>query len=86
MEALFLSPPGCKAHSKRRTLEGRATSVSATLEKKKRVFHLSLLVLLALPPRDGKGLRDFYHNRTNSILQQLKRNFWKIEDALFRIS
>jgi hypothetical protein len=27
---------------------------------------------------DGKGLRDFYHNRTNPILQQLKRNFWKI--------
>jgi hypothetical protein len=23
---------------------------------------------------------------TNSILQQLKRNFWKIADALFRIS
>jgi hypothetical protein len=29
---------------------------------------------------------DFYHNRTSSILQQLKRNFWKIAEALFRIS
>jgi hypothetical protein len=29
------------------------------------------------------GFRDFYHNWTNSILQQLKRKF---EDALFRIS
>jgi hypothetical protein len=38
------------------------------------------------PPRDDKGLRDFYHNWTNSILQQLKRNFWKIADVLFRIS
>jgi hypothetical protein len=28
----------------------------------------------------------FYHNWTDSILQQLKRNFWKIADALFRIS
>ena len=25
------------------------------------------------PPRDDKGLRDFYHNWTNSILQQLKK-------------
>jgi hypothetical protein len=24
---------------------------------------------------------DFYHNRTNSILQQLERNFWKITDV-----
>ncbi len=38
------------------------------------------------PPRDDKGLSDFYHNRTNSILHQLKRNFWKIAEALFRIS
>jgi hypothetical protein len=38
------------------------------------------------PPRDDKGLSDFYHNWTNSILQQLKRNFWEIADALFRIS
>jgi hypothetical protein len=30
------------------------------------------------PPTDGGGLKDFYHNWTNSILQQLKRNFWKI--------
>ena len=37
------------------------------------------------PPRDDKGLRDFYHNWTNSILQQLKRNFWKIADALFYV-
>ncbi len=37
------------------------------------------------PPKDG-GLRDFYHNWTNSILHQLKRKFWKIEDVLFRIS
>ena len=33
-----------------------------------------------------KGFRDFYHNRTNSILQQMKRKFWKIAGALFRIS
>ncbi len=39
-----------------------------------------------IPPTDGRRLRDFYHNWTNSILQQLKRNFWKIADALFRIS
>ena len=38
------------------------------------------------PPRDGKGFRDFYHNRTNYILQQMKRKFWKISGALFRIS
>jgi hypothetical protein len=35
------------------------------------------------PPTDGGGFRDFYHNWTNSILQQLKRKF---EDVLFRIS
>jgi hypothetical protein len=33
-----------------------------------------------------KGLRDFYHNWTNSILHQLKRKFWKITETLFRIS
>jgi hypothetical protein len=38
------------------------------------------------PPRDVKGLMDFYHNWTNSILQQLKKNFWKIAEALFQIS
>jgi hypothetical protein len=37
------------------------------------------------PPTDDRRLRDFYHNWTNSILQQLKRKFWKIADALFRI-
>ncbi len=41
---------------------------------------------VCIPPRDGEGLRDFYHDWTNSILQQLKRKFWKIADALFRIS
>jgi hypothetical protein len=30
------------------------------------------------PPTDGKGFRDFYHNQTNYILQQMKRKFWKI--------
>ncbi len=30
--------------------------------------------------------RDFNHNWTNSILQQMKRKFWNIADALFRIS
>ena len=35
-----------------------------------------------LPPTDGGGFRDFYHDWTNSSLQQL--NFWKIEDTLFR--
>jgi len=29
---------------------------------------------------------DFYHNWTNSILQQLERKLWKIADKLFRIS
>jgi hypothetical protein len=33
-----------------------------------------------------KASRDFYHNWTNSILQQLKRKFWNLADALFRIS
>jgi hypothetical protein len=33
-----------------------------------------------------KVARDFYHNWTKSILQHLKRKFWKIADALFRIS
>jgi hypothetical protein len=33
-----------------------------------------------------RGPQDFYHNCTNSILQQMKRKFWKIGDALFRIS
>jgi len=32
------------------------------------------------PPKDGGDLKDFYHNWTNSILQQLKRklqtHFW----------
>jgi hypothetical protein len=41
---------------------------------------------LVSPPTDDGGFRDFYHNRTNSILQQLKINFWKIVGALFRIS
>jgi hypothetical protein len=38
-------------------------------------------------PQDGRGFRDFYHNWTNSILQQLKRKFWKIVDELkfFRV-
>ena len=39
-----------------------------------------------IPPTDGRRLWDFYHNWTNSILQQLKRKYWKIADALFRIS
>jgi hypothetical protein len=38
------------------------------------------------PPTDGRRLKDLYHNCTNSILQQLKRKFWKIANALFRIS
>jgi hypothetical protein len=28
-----------------------------------------------LSPTDGGGFRDFYHNWTNSILQQLERKF-----------
>ena len=39
-----------------------------------------------VPPTNGRGFRDFYHNWTKSILQQLTRKFWKIADALFRIS
>ena len=38
------------------------------------------------PPTNGERLRDFYHNSTNSILQQLERKLWKIADAFFRIS
>jgi hypothetical protein len=37
---------------------------------------------LPAPPTDGGGFRDFYHNRTNSILQQLKRNFRKIAGGI----
>jgi hypothetical protein len=29
------------------------------------------------PSKDGRGFRDFYHNWTNSILQQVKRKFGK---------
>jgi hypothetical protein len=29
--------------------------------------------ILEEPPKDGRGFRDFYHNWTNSFLQQLKR-------------
>jgi hypothetical protein len=32
----------------------------------------------AAPPTDGGGFRNIYHNWTNSILQQLKRNFGKL--------
>ncbi len=28
-----------------------------------------------MPPKDCGDLRDFYHNWTTSILQQLKENF-----------
>ncbi len=35
---------------------------------------------------DGRGFKDFYHTWKNSILQQMKRKFWKIADALFRMS
>jgi len=30
------------------------------------------------PPKDDRGLSDFYHNWTNSILQQLKKKCWNI--------
>ncbi len=40
----------------------------------------------SIPPTDGRGFRDFYHNWTSSILQQMKRKFWNIVDAFFRIS
>jgi ribosomal protein L16 Arg81 hydroxylase len=49
-------------------------------------WHMMSDFLYSFPPTDGGGLRDFYHNWTNSILQQMKRKFWKIADALFRIS
>jgi hypothetical protein len=39
-----------------------------------------------IPQRDGKDFKGFLPHWTNSILQQLKRKFWKIADALFRIS
>ena len=32
-------------------------------------------------PTNDRRLRDFYHNWTNSILQHLERNFWKITDG-----
>jgi hypothetical protein len=41
---------------------------------------------LPIPPTDDRRLRDFYHNWTNSILQQQTRKFCKIAGALFRIS
>jgi len=40
--------------------------------------------LILLKQKDGGGLKDFYHNWTNAILQQLETKFWKIADALFR--
>jgi hypothetical protein len=42
--------------------------------------------ILFYPPRDGKGFKGFLPHWTNSILQQLKRKFWKNTDVLFRIS
>jgi hypothetical protein len=53
--------------------------------KKRRESGNNKSELFVYPPTDGGGFRDFYHNWTNSILQQLKR-FWKITDVLFRIS
>jgi hypothetical protein len=41
---------------------------------------------LFVPPTDGKGFKGFLPHWTNSLLQQLKRKFWKIADELFRIS
>jgi hypothetical protein len=35
---------------------------------------------------DDRRLRDFYHNWTKSILQEMKENFEELQDALFRIS
>ncbi len=35
---------------------------------------------------DNRAFKYFYHNWTNSILQQMKRKFCKISDPLFRIS
>ncbi len=49
-------------------------------------IHTYIYIYIYIPPTDGRRLSDFYHNWTNSILQQLKRKFWKIADALFRIS
>ncbi len=43
-------------------------------------------IRLRCPPTDGERLKDFYHNWTNSISQQLKRKLWEIADELFRIS
>jgi uncharacterized membrane protein len=40
------------------------------------------------PDTQGRRVEDsmdFYHNWTNSILQQLETKFWKIADELFRI-
>jgi hypothetical protein len=47
------------------------------------LFQFSFQLNAGFPPTDGGGLRDFYHNWTNSILQQVKRKFWKIADELF---
>ena len=49
-------------------------------------FILMKINQLSYPPRDGKGFQGFLPHWTNSILQQMKRKFWKMTDTLFRIS
>jgi hypothetical protein len=38
----------------------------------------STVMIFPMVTTDGGGHRDFYHNWTNSILQQLKRNFLEL--------
>jgi hypothetical protein len=47
---------------------------------------LKLFIINRQPPRDVKGLKDFYQQLDEFFLQQMPRNFWKIADELFRIS
>jgi hypothetical protein len=49
-------------------------------------FFLSISLLTPTWFGYTQRLRDFYLNWTNYILQQLQRKFWKIANALFRIS
>ena len=63
------------------------------LEESKHVYYIVVLRLAAATgilresTHDAKGLkREFYHNCTNSVLQQQEETFGKLQIALFRIS
>ena len=49
-------------------------------------IHIILYYVNHIHPRTAEASGIFTTTGQNSILQQLKRKFWKIEDELFRIS